>query len=630
MRPLFRALVHAKRHLYWLFFSALTLIGLTLTSQLEIFSIGLITQNTVDVFTLFGSGSSKITRDELARGFDALDPEHKGFFTDEDAMRYLKERGNTGLIQKGFLEVRSFLGEKGGAFSSSLMILVLVSLFKAFFLFFSRFFPRVLSIKVSKELREFYFSHLQKLSMSYFRNEKMGAIATRVVTDSKQIADALNALVTNYIYVPFTFVSSLLFCLFASWKLTLIFFLGLPLVVIPIAVIARKVKKVMRQLLSNQENFTSILLDFLGGIETIKLFRAEKYLEDKFAKENSAIEKWEIHTNKFDLLTRPIIHFITMLSLVGICFIGLYVLSMQLAELIVFCGFLYVLYEPVKKFADENAQVQKGVVAAERLFEVLALQPEIVSRASAQSIPLFQDKIVFDDVSFKYHDRWVLRNISLEIRKGEKVAIIGKTGSGKTTLLQLLSRLYDVTSGRILIDGIDVRDLSLESLRSLITYIPQKPFLFHDTIVGNITFGHPDGSLESVLRLSHADEFIALLPEKEHALVKEHGRNFSGGQGQRISIARALYKKAPILLCDEATSQLDTGSEKLITDALSRLPGELTQIIVTHRLSGVQHLDRFIVIEDGQVTADGTGSELFQTSPYFEKLFKTHGLKVLK
>ncbi|MBM3198762.1 MAG: ABC transporter ATP-binding protein, partial [Chlamydiae bacterium] len=317
--------------------------------------------------------------------------------------------------------------------------------------------------------------------------------------------------------------------------------------------------------------------------------------------------------------------------LAAIVLFGLYVLQMSVSQLLVFCGLLHLVYEPIKKFAEENANVQKGIVAAERMFEVLNLQPNIEDQERAIDLHSFKESIVFDRVWFRYDEEWVLKDLSFTIQKGETVAIVGPTGSGKSTLVQLLPRLYDVEKGEIRIDGQPIQSYTQRSIREQIAFVSQKPFLFLDTIQENITVGRKISKeiVEIASKRAHAEEFIIRLPKQYDTTLIDAGQNLSGGQQQRLAIARALARNSPILILDEATSSLDAVSEDHIKNAILSLQGEVTQVIIAHRLSTIEHADKIVYIDKGEKIAEGTKEELLLSCPPFrrmwEMMYKTQG-----
>lgn len=504
------------------------------------------------------------------------------------------------------------------------LFLVSVSLFKALTLFSHRFLTRATAIRISADLRQSYFEHIQSLPMSFFQKHPIGHLSSRVVGDASLVAEAINACLVNYLQTPFTVFSTLILCFLTSWQLSLIVFLGSPLLILPILLLAKRVKRISRQILKNQEHFAAVLIDFLAGVQTVKVFAMENFSLSKYREQNSRLEALERKSARYDLSTRPIVHMIGMLFLATTLLYGLYVLHMGVSEVLFFCGMLYVFYEPIKKFAEENSHIQKGIAAAERMAEVMSLQPLIRDQETAKELQGFKQAIEFKKVWFRYDNQWVLEDLSFTIRAGETVAIVGPTGSGKSTLVQLLPRLYEVTQGEIQIDGQPLQHYTQRSLREQIAFVPQKPFLFLDTIAANIAFGRSfsEAQIQQAAERAHADEFIQRLPHRYQTILDEAGKNLSGGQQQRLAIARALVKQAPILVFDEATSALDTVSERAIKEALYELRGQVTQILIAHRLSTIEDVDRIFYFERGRLVAQGTKEELLDTCTNFRLMWE--------
>jgi ABC-type multidrug transport system fused ATPase/permease subunit len=575
MKTLFSLIFKKRSHLALFFLTLFSMGFMTITSQLEVFSVGILTLKTPDI------------------------------------------KGNQ-LLTMGYNLFNEFF-DFSNDYRRFAFLLICVALLRALGLFFQRFCTRLLAIRVSADLRADYFDHLQSLPLSFFQKHHVGSLASRVVGDASLISESINSFLTNYIQTPFTVTSTLILCFYTSWQLTLVTFVGFPLIVFPVLFLARRIKRLSKKLQENQEKFTSVLIDFLSGIQTVKLFSMENFAAEKYAEQNEKMVELQKRSARYDVASRPIVHTIGMCFLGFSLLAGLYLFGLGVSEVIVYCGFLYIFYEPIKKFAEENGNIQKGLAAAERMMETLNTPPEIVDEEGAAPLEHFKEEIVFDRVSFSYGDNLVLNEVSFSVKKGEKVAIVGATGAGKSTVASLLPRLFDPEAGEIRIDGKSIKRYTQRSLREKLAFVPQKPFLFYDTIGKNISYGqsYRKDEIIKAARLAHAEEFIMPLPEQYDTLLAEGGKNLSGGQQQRLAIARALFKKAPILVLDEATSALDAISENSIQKALKTLRGSLTQIVIAHRLSTIEDSDKIIFLDHGVKIAEGTKDELLASCPPF-------------
>lgn len=606
MKLLLKAALQSRAHLSLLIVTFLTLFALTIADQLERFALGLMCNIGTESFE---SSAAPISINSLVEGKKGTNPLNWVLVKVKENFHFTSN-------------VRSLV-----------FLLLGIAVFKAVWLFASRYSTQLLSIRVSRDLRQKYFEHIQMLPMSFYQEHNIGGLSSRVVGDAGQIAQSINSCLTNYLHTPFTLVTTLGACFYLSWQLSLVIFVGVPLIILPIILLSKRVKRVSRQLQINQEKFASVLIDFLAGIQTVKIFAMELFSLRKYKEQNDKMAVLESKTAKYGLLTRPILHAMTTLCLACVVIFGIYTLKMSIPELLVFCGLLQLVYDPVKKFADENANIQRGIVAAERMYEVLNLKPNIEDQSDAIELPGFQDSIEFKNVWFRYAGEWVLKDVSFTIKKGETLAIVGPTGAGKSTIVQLLPRLYEVQQGEIIIDGKPLAAYTQKSLREHIAFVPQKPFLFLDTVAANISFGRNFSreEVESAAKRAYADEFICRLPQQYDTGLAEAGKNLSGGQLQRVAIARALVKNAPILVLDEATSSLDALSENRIKAAISNLHGTITQIIIAHRLSTIEHADKIIYLEYGEKIAEGTKDELLQTCDAFRRtwdaMFNTQSSK---
>lgn len=630
MRILFKTALLDKPHRILMGLTIAFMILLTFASQLEIVALGIITKKGPDFFELFApiqdgklQRSLSVTWQEVETRWPQLDSQHTGIITPQQTSEYLKQYKGRDLVETVVAWINQWF-----PLSSSLaylaIFIIFVALFKAIALFGQRFCARLVAIRISRDLRQSYFEHIQSLPMDFYQKHHIGSLSSRVVGDAAFVAEALNACLVNYLQTPFTVITTLTLCFLTSWQLSLIIFFGFPLIICPIIFLAKRVKRISKQIQKNQEIFASVLVDFLAGIQTVKVFAMEDFSLKKYREQNAKMAFLEQKSARYDLSSRPIVHTIGMFFLATALLYGLYVLQMNVSEVLVYCGLLYVFYEPIKKFAEENTHIQRGIAAAERMQEVMNLKPQIYDQDGAKELNEFEGPIEFDDVWFRYEEEWILKGVSFHVNKGEKVAIVGPTGSGKSTIVQLLPRLYDVQKGTIRINGEPITAFTQKSIREKIAFVPQKPFLFLDTVSENISFGRPfsQTDIREAARQAHADEFVERLSQGYQTELAEAGKNLSGGQQQRLAIARALIKKAPILVMDEATSSLDALSELQIKMALQALHGHVTQIIIAHRLSTIEDADRIIYLEHGHKVAEGTKEELLAHCPGFKRMWE--------
>lgn len=630
MNKLLKIAFSNLKHRFLIILTLIFMVLLTFASQLEMVAVGVLTKKGPDFFELFAPDDKgtlipkeQISREELLERWSQLDTSNKGYVTVADTEQFLKTVQSTRFFDKVFNKLNSIFSISDN-FKNLALFLVFVALFKATTLFVHRYSTKLLAIRISRDLRQSYFEHIQALPMEFYQKYNMGSLSSRVVGDAVQIAEAVDACLTNYLQTPFAMLTTMSFCFMISWKLSLIIFVGFPLLILPIAFLAKRVKRVSRQIQQNQERFASVLLDFLAGIQTVKVFAMEDFSLKKYREQNDRMAALEQKNARYDLSTRPVVHTIAMFFVALALIYGLYVLNLSVSEVFVFCGFLYLFYEPIKKFAEENTRIQRGVVAADRLFEVMDMKPQIQDNEEALEVEHFETQIEFDNVWFKYNDEWILKGLSFTVNKGETVAIVGPTGAGKSTIVQLLPRLFDVQKGEIRINGTPIKAFTQKSLRDLIGFVPQRPFLFLDTVAQNISYGRkftPE-QIQEAARKAHAEEFITKLAQGYQTELSETGKNLSGGQQQRLAIARALVKNAPILVMDEATSSLDTVSEHHIKTAIQQLRGQVTQIIIAHRLSTIEDADKIIYLEKGEKIAEGTRDELLKSCDGFRQMWE--------
>jgi ATP-binding cassette subfamily C protein len=590
MKVLFYTIFRVKNHSLLFIFSIITLIGLTLFNQLEMVVFGAIAKNK-----------------DLTAGFDG---------------------GKVGAI---ISEFKTYIGLNTEEFYPIVILFFIVAVGKAFFMFFNKYLTKILAVRICRDLRNQCFAILQKLPLSFFGSFDRGKLSTRVITDASQISLSFNSFMVNYIHMPFILISTIIICLTLSFELTAILAIGIPLIILPIRVITKKLRASSRSMQKKQESFLSIIIDHLSGIFTIKSYQLENYSIKKYSEENAKIVAFDEKIQKYDALTRPITHFLMTVMLVGILYIGIYVIGLSLADLIVYCGVLHMIYGPLKQFSEENANVQKGIVAASRLYDIMGASFEEEDPLK-EAIKPFEESFTFSNVNFSYENQEVLSNISFSLKKGEVLAITGSTGSGKSTLLKLFTRLYNVDHGSIYMDGRDISNFSLSSLRNQFAVVSQEAFFFNDTIEANLIFDNPNITKQMMIEAAKKaciHDFIMSLKDGYSTVIEEMGKNLSGGQKQRLSIARALLKKSPILLLDEATSSLDAISEVMIANALKQMKGEITQVIVAHRLSTVQHADKILFLEHGKIKSFGSLQEVIESAPSFSAMWEASKLEMV-
>jgi len=483
---------------------------------------------------------------------------------------------------------------------------------------------------IIKDLRNDLYRHLNSLSLSYFNKTRTGQLISRITNDVTLINGGISAGFVTLIKYPLLFLSSLALALYISWQLTLVALLILPFSLIVISSIGLRLRKYSTRSQEKLADVTAVLQETISGARVVKAFAMEEFEIRKFMGETLGYFKALLKISRVRGLAAPVNEFLTAVVAVGILwFGGQKVLAgdvLQPEEFITFLLLVFSLVHPVKELSTVNSRVQEAVAAADRVFEVLDLQPEVVSAPDAKVITALAHSVRFERVSFAYEERAeVLREVSFEIKKGQILAIVGPSGAGKSTLVDLLPRFYDPTSGRILLDGNDLREFTVTSLRRLLGIVTQETILFHDTVRNNIAYGLqeiPDRELLAAAQAANAHRFIAEMPQGYDTVIGERGVKLSGGQRQRLAIARALLKNPPILILDEATSALDSESEMLVQQAIERLMENRTSFVIAHRLSTILHAHQIIVLDKGRIVQHGTHDELLKQTGVYRKLYE--------
>lgn len=481
---------------------------------------------------------------------------------------------------------------------------------------------------IMKGIRRDLFNVITKLHIGYFHDQRKGDILSSVSNDVNEVQNSVAASFHIIFREPLLIIGFMAGLFYMSPKLTLVTLLTLPISALVIGGVSRKLKRGAVQTQSLLGRIISQFEEAISGARIIKAFNAQKYVRDNFERTNQ--EHKEISRSIFTRqeLASPLSEFLGISVAVGVLFFGGWLqmkgeLGMTLPEFVVYIAFYWRVLEPSKAIANAYANVQRGLVSGNRIFAILDVASEIKNRENPIPVKSFEEGIRFENVSFKYSQEPVLKNVSLEIRKGQMVAIVGPSGAGKSTMADLIPRFYDVTSGSITLDGKDIRDYNQKDLISLMGIVTQEAILFNDTIYNNITFGMENVTREEVenaARIANAEEFILAMEDGYDTNIGDRGAKLSGGQRQRIAIARAVLKNPPILILDEATSALDTESERLVQDALTKLMKNRTSIVIAHRLSTIQHADSIVVLQDGQIVEQGSHHQLLTNKGLYSHL----------
>ena len=472
--------------------------------------------------------------------------------------------------------------------------------------------------RVIARIRGELYAHIQSMPLSFFASLHSAELMTRVVTDVNRLARLSSTVLVMAVRHVGTIVALIVVMFLREWVLALIAIAVFPVVGLTVRIIGRKLYKINRRAQQKIAELNVVLQESFTGTKIVKAFGRERLEQERFDQVNDRLLALALKDRRVDEMAEPIMEVLGALAIMGALWYGGYrVISGALTpgEFFSFTAAVILLYGPVRQLSRMANTVQQSIASVERVFEILDTPPAIVDAPDAHAVAGFTDTIVFEGAGFRYpeSETWALQDISLTVRKGELVAFVGMSGAGKTTLMELLPRFHDVTAGRITLDGHDLRTVTVGSLRGLIGIVTQDTFLFHDSIEYNIAYGRPGATLaelERAARQAQAHDFIAALPEGYATPVGERGVKLSGGQAQRLAIARAFLKDPPILILDEATSDLDAESEFLVQQALSELMRGRTVLVIAHRLATVKHADRVVVVHGGRIAETGTHDEL--------------------
>jgi subfamily B ATP-binding cassette protein MsbA len=482
---------------------------------------------------------------------------------------------------------------------------------------------------VSNDLRIAVMRQLNRLSLDYFDRSKMGDMLTRVQGDTQAIQNGLDRGVSDGVKEPFTILGVLAFLLYTDWRLTLVVFVVIPLCVVPVRVLGRKVRRANEGTIGRTVSQSSLLVESLNAIRIVKAFNLEDTQLARFIAHSTGLRQMNMKRVQARQMVNPLMEVILM---VGLAAFVIYI-AHGYADLRIIPGFLggVILFQnSFKKLAVIHVVYKEASVAMGRLSEVLHLEPTVKEAAAPVPLPPFRDALVLRDLRFGYGDQEIVRGLNLTIPRGTRLGIAGESGSGKSTLLNLLLRFYDPTGGAILFDGVDLREVRTADLRSQVALVSQEVVLFDMTVAENIALGHPGATraeVEAAARSAYAHDFITALPEGYETRVGERGIRLSGGQRARLAIARAFVRNAPILILDEPTAALDAAAEAEVQRALDRLAEHRTVVCVAHRLTTLQPMDRIVVLAQGQMVEEGSFAELLAKGGSFSQMAARQGIR---
>tara|TARA_A100001388_G_scaffold148458_1_gene110251 strand:+ start:265 stop:2091 length:1827 start_codon:yes stop_codon:yes gene_type:complete len=512
-------------------------------------------------------------------------------------------------------------------------IIIITFLLKNIFNYLSMFFITFLRNGVVKNIRNDIYEQMIKLSLSFYSEKKRGDIVARISSDVQELDNSFLSIFELIVKDPLMVLFTLISMFLISPKLSLFVIIFIPICGFVISVVGKSLRRKSLKVQKEQGQFISLVDETLSGMKILKIFNAEKKFFKKFTDSTNRFYKFSNSVLNRKNLASPLSEFLGISSIAGVLwFGGIMVLkenSLDASAFIVYLGLAYNILTPAKSLSRATYKVKKASAAAERIFHIIDNETMVVEDKNAQNIESFSSGIEINNITFSYEDEIVVDGLNLKIPKGKSFALVGQSGSGKSTLANLICRFYDVNSGSINVDGINIKNLKKDALRNLIGLVTQDSILFNDSIKNNLLIAKPEATNEEIiecLKIANAWEFVSKMPEQIDSNIGDSGNKLSGGQKQRLSIARAVLKNPPILVLDEATSALDSESEKLVQNALENLMKNKTSLVIAHRLSTIQKADKIIVLEKGKIIESGVHKELMKNDGIYSNLVKMQSI----